>query len=114
MNPDGTDIQFSTPVSDFSLRAGDFGSDIDSPLRIEAFDAGGLSLGVAMADWDQNQFPPFVTLSLNVDGISRIHYSSGGSFPSSTFIDDLTFTVPAPGAATLVGCAGLISLPRRR
>src|SRR5262245_3633511 len=36
-NPNGTDIVFNVPVQNFSLRAGDFGSDDDSTLRIEAF-----------------------------------------------------------------------------
>jgi hypothetical protein len=92
-NPNGTDILFDVPVKNFSLRAGDFGGDDDSPLKIEAFDAGGASLGVAMVSWPASTFPPFATLSLNVSGIRKVHYSSGGQFTGSTFIDDVTFEV---------------------
>jgi hypothetical protein len=97
-NPAGTDIFFSTLVSNFSLIAGDFGSDSDTPLRIEAFNAGGASLGVATALWPATANPPFALLSLNLSGISRVHYSSGGSFTGSTFVDNITFT---PGAAAV-------------
>jgi hypothetical protein len=118
-NSSGTDILFSSPVSGFSLRAGDFGSDGDSPLRIEAFDAGNVSLGVATALWPAVAFPPFATLSLDVAGIRRIHYSSNGTFTGSTFIDDITFTasetpVPEPGSFLLVLAGiGLLALTRR-
>jgi len=78
-NVNGTDIVFSSPVSDFSLIAGDYGSDDDTPLRIEAFDQNNVSLGVAAANWPSTANPPFALLSLNVSGISRVHYSSGGS-----------------------------------
>lgn len=111
-NPKGTDIEFDRPVSNFSLRAGDFGSDDDSPLRIEAFDAAGVSLGVATADWPASASGSFAMLSLPFPGISRVHYGSGGFFPSSTFIDDVTFTVPAPAGPAL---ATILCLrPRRR
>jgi hypothetical protein len=103
-NPIGTDILFSSDVSDFSLIAGDFGSDDDSPLRIEAFNAAGSSLGVTTAAWPATSFPPLALLSLNVSGIRRIHYSSGGSFPGSTFIDNLTFTA----AKKLDACSGRV------
>lgn len=113
-NPQGTDITFDGPVMNFSLIAGDFGSDDDSPLRIEAFDASDASLGIATASWPFSAFPPFQTLSLNVTGIRRVHYSSGGAFQSSTFIDDITFTpvassVPEPAALVLV-VPGLVAL----
>jgi hypothetical protein len=82
-------------VSNFSLRAGDFGSDDDSPLRIEAFDGNGGSLGVHAVSWPSSAFPPFATLTLSVAGIRRVHYSSGGPFTGSTFIDDITFDAPS-------------------
>lgn len=110
-NPKGTEILFDHDVSNFSLNAGDFGSDDDSPLRIEAFDESGASLGVATAFWPASASGSFATLSLPVSGIRRVHYSSGGDFPSSTFIDNVTFTVPAP--ASLIILAGALTLRRR-
>lgn len=120
-NAIGTDILFNVPVSNFSLIAGDFGSDDDSPLRIEAFDASNNSLGVATDPWGASAFPPFAQLILNVSGIHRVHYSSGGSFTGSTFIDNITFTggaaaVPEPGTLLLVAIGGttLLSLRSKR
>jgi hypothetical protein len=119
-NPLGTDILFSSPVSNFSLIAGDFGGDDDTPLRIEAFNASNQSIGVATAAWTSSNNPPLALLSLNVSGIRRIHYSSGGSFANSTFIDNLTFSptpseVPEPGETGLVGVAlGLMLAYRQR
>jgi len=124
-NPSGTDLVFSAAVSNFSLIAGDFGSDDDSPLRIEAFDENGASLGVATSVWGASAFPPFAQLSLNVAGIRRVHYSSGGFFRSSTFIDDIRFeaggtppgptpaSAPASLALALLGL-GLLGAQRRR
>jgi hypothetical protein len=119
-NAFGTDIVFSSAVSNFTLIAGDFGADDDSPLRIEAFDGGGASLGAATAAWPSSSFPPLAALSLNVTGIRRIHYSSGGAFTGSTFIDNLTFTpsptVPEPAALLLLGTgiAGVAARVRQR
>jgi hypothetical protein len=70
-NPAGTDILFDSPVQNFSLLAGDYGGDDDSPLRMEAFDASGASLGVAAVAWPANTNPPFGLVSLNVSGIRR-------------------------------------------
>lgn len=114
-NPSGTDILFSQDVQNFSLNAGDFGSDDDGPLRIEAFDAANTSLGVASAAWPASANPPFALLQLNVSGIRRVHYSSGGSYTGSTFIDNVTFTaVPEPGSmlALAAGCG--LAYRRRR
>ncbi len=35
--------------------------------------------------------PPFSTLTVNVPGIRKIVYKSGGAYANSTFIDNLTF-----------------------
>ena len=109
-NPLGTDITFDQSVSNFSLIAGDFGADNDSILRIEAFDASNVSLGVVTAPWSSAANPPLQLLSLNVSGIRRVHYSSGGSFQNSTFIDNITFSadggsVPEPGSIALAALA---------
>ena len=120
-NPLGTDITFDHAVSNFSLLAGDFGSDDDSPLRIEAFDAGNVSLGVATSLWPNTAEPPFAHLTLALSGIRRVHYSSGGTFQNSTFVDDITFTpgatdgapVPEPASLLLLG-TGLVAVARRR
>lgn len=118
-NPKGTDIVFSQGVSNFSLIAGDFGSDADTSLRIEAFGSSGNSLGISTAIWSNSAFPPFAKLSLNVNDIFRVHYSSGGPYANSTFIDDITFTataVPEPEAyAMMLAGLGLMgSFARRR
>ncbi len=114
-NPAGTDIRFSKPVGGFSLLAGDFGSDDDGPLRIEAFNAAGTSLGVATAPWSAAAMPPFALLSLNVSGISRVHYSSGGQYTGSTFIDNVTFNpVPEPSAFAALGLGAAAMLRRRK
>ena len=113
-NPGGTDIDFSAPVSNFSLNAGDFGGDSDTPLEIQAYDSIGNLIGTATSDWGAGVFPPFATLSVNVSGISRIHYSSGGQFPGSTFYNEVTFT-PAPEPATVVVLgAAILGVLRRR
>jgi hypothetical protein len=103
-NPLGTTILFDQPVSNFSLRAGDFGSDNDGQLKITAFDSAGNVIGSDSANWNSGQFPPFATLNLNTTGINKVVYLSGGTFQNSTFIDDLTFqfhqsqTVPEPSS----------------
>ena len=91
-NPLGTDIVFDLPVDIFSLIAGDYGSDDDSPLMITAFDVNGNVLGTDSASWPASAFPPFAMLTVTAPGIMRVHYSSGGSFPNSTFIDAFSFS----------------------
>ena len=108
-NPSGTRISFSNPVSNFSLKAGDFGSDDDGPLSLTAYDKDGNVLGTDSTSWPSSAFPPFATLNISSVGISKILYLSGGAYMNSTFIDDLTFTpslVPLPSALLLLG-AGL-------
>ncbi len=100
-NPDGTDIIFDHPVSSFSLQAGDFGNDGDSPLSIVAFDENGTQIGADSAPWPGDAYPPFATLSITAPGIRYVHWHSGGAFQNSTFIDNLTFD-PAPPTATAV------------
>ena len=100
-NPNGTQIIFSKPVSNFSLKAGDFGSDTDTPLSITAYDKSGNVLGNDSKSWPYTASPPFATLSITSSNISKILYLSGGTYQNSTFIDDLTFTpmaVQVPGA----------------
>ena len=91
-NPAGTTILFDQDVSNFILEAGDFGSDDDSPLSITAYDADDNVIGSDSVPWDASKNPPFATLSLNVSGIRKIVYHSGGNYANSTFIDNLTFT----------------------
>jgi hypothetical protein len=120
-NPNGTDFVFNLPVYNFSLIAGDFGADGDTPIRIEAFDAGGSSLGFTTANWPSSAYPPFALLSLNYTGIRRVHYSSGGVNSGSTFMDNVTFSyqgdeprVPEPAtlAFTALGLAS-VAVARR-
>ncbi len=101
----GTDILFSSPVGDFSVICGDFGGDDDSPMVISAYDGAGNLVDSDSANWNQN--PPFASLSVGGGGIVRVHYSSGGSFTNSTFIDDLRFTPDGPrlGVSNLVAGA---------
>lgn len=113
-NPLGAEITFSQPVSNFSMRAGDFGSDDDEFLRIEAFDAGGTSLGTHSVAWGNNN-PPFATLQLAVPNISRIVYKSGGPFANSTFFNEVKFDAPVPEPATLLTLAvGALGIRARR
>lgn len=99
-----TTILFDQPVANFQLRAGDLGTDEDTPLTITAYDVGDNVLGSDSEIWVLSQAPPFVPLSVNATGIRKVVYSSGGMFPNSTFIDDLSFTpVPEPGAYALLG-----------
>ena len=110
-NPAGTTILFSSPVSNFSLQAGDFGSDNDSPLSITAYDGSDNVIGSVAAQWPSTQYPPFATLSLDLSGISKIVYNSGGAYSNSTFIDNINFSalhsVPEP-STLLLFCAGLL------
>jgi hypothetical protein len=103
-NPFGTTIRFDPPVASFSLRAGDFGGDDDSPLRIVAYDTSSNVIGEDSRAWDETQFPPFATLSVAGPGIARVHYLSGGNWMNSTFIDDLSFSIgPIPVQPTTWG-----------
>lgn len=98
-NPEGTDISFNQPMSSFSLQAGDFGDDDDSPLTIVAYDEFGSEIGSATAPWPSDAEPPFVTLAIVAPGIRHIHWQSGGAHPNSVFIDNLTFDPAPPTAA---------------
>jgi hypothetical protein len=109
-NPDGTDIYFDHPVSSFSLQAGDFGSDNDSPLTIVAFDESGTQIGADSQPWAGDAFPPFITLSITAPGIRRIHWQSGGAFQNSIFIDNLTFDPAPPTAAASITWSSLKQL----
>ena len=103
------------PVSNFSLRAGDFAGDADTPLSITAFDAANNIIGTGTASWAAGQNPPFALLTTAATDIRKVVYSSGGTFAGSTFIDDITFTptVPEPGSAALLVSGTLIFLRRR-
>ncbi len=112
-NPTGTTILFDKPMLSFSLRAGDFGSDDDSPLMITAFDSQDQLLAQDSVSWDASRFPPFATLSVSATGIRKVIYSSGGNYANSTFIDDLTF-IPEPSTVLLLGLGGLALLRKRK
>ena len=69
---------------------------------------------------------PFATLTLNVSGIRRVHFSSGGLYPGSTFIDNVSFTAkeaivdtqseaPEPSTLGMAGAALIaIGLAQKR
>jgi hypothetical protein len=116
-NPTGTTILFNTPVFDFSLLAGDFGGDNDSPLMISAFDSADNLLGTYSVNWDESASAPFATLFLDLNGISKVVCNSGGLFANSTFIDNITFTpVPVPSTILLLGTVliGLLGLRKKK
>lgn len=110
-NPEGTDITFNLPMRSFSLEAGDFGDDDDSPLTIVAYDELGVEIGSASAPWPADQEPPLVTLTIEAPGIRRIHWQSGGANANSAFIDNLTFD-PAPTATVVTSWSHLKALYR--
>lgn len=111
-NPDGTDFLFSAGITSFSIEAGDFGGDDDSPLQIVAFDADDQMVAMDSVPW--SSFPPFATLSVNAPDIRRVRFSSGGTFPGSVFMDNMMFTpVPVPGTLGLL-VFGALAMPRRR
>ena len=113
----GTTISFSMPVYDFSLSAGDFGNDNDISLMISAFDSADNPLGTSSVDWDANATAPFATLSINLSGIKKVVYTSGGPYANSTFIDNITFTpVPVPSTILLLstGLVGLVGFGRKK
>lgn len=112
-NPVGTAILFDRPIPSFSLRAGDFGSDDDSPLMITAFDAQDQTLAQDSVLWDASSSPPFATLSVSAPSIRKVIYNSGGNWPNSTFIDDLTF-IPEPATVALLGLGSLVLIRRRQ
>ncbi|MEZ5066251.1 MAG: hypothetical protein R3B81_16105 [bacterium] len=91
-NPAGTEMLFSVSVSEVTLRAGDFGSDDDSPLLLRAFDINDVEIGSDSVDWPVTAHPPFATLSVAAAGIRKVIFSSGGLFAGSVFIDDVTFS----------------------
>jgi len=114
-NPKGAVILFSQAVSNFSLDAGDFGADDDGNLQIEAFDVNNASLGTFSSSWAGNN-APFAHLGLNVGGIRKVVYTSGGAFKNSTFYDNISFTaVPEPFslAALVLGCSAVVRRRRR-
>lgn len=111
-NPTGTSIQFNKPISSFSLRAGDFGGDDDTPLKITAFDALDQPLVEDNVIWNASSSPPFATLSVTTPGIRKVIYHSGGIYENSTFIDDITF-IPEPATVLLLGLGGLTLLKKR-
>ena len=103
-NPLGTDIVFDRPADSFILTAGDYGSDDDSPLTVTGFDVSGNPIAFDFKPWPASQYPPFTELSLSAPGICRVHYSSGGTYPNSTFIDLLSFgSAPTPVMRTTWG-----------
>lgn len=112
-NPTGTTILFNQPILLFSLRAGDFGGDEDTPLKITAYDALDKPIAEDNAIWNASQNPPFQKLSIASANIRKVIYNSGGSYPNSTFIDDITF-IPEPATILLLGLGGLTLLKKRR
>jgi hypothetical protein len=122
-NPSGTTILFSQPISGFSLNAGDFGSDDDSPLSITAYNSSNAVIDSDSAIWLISATPPpLALLNVSGSGITKIIYQSGGSYTGSTFIDNLTFTpettVPTiPETTTMLllvfGLMGLAGVSRR-
>jgi len=90
-NPDGTTILFDWPISEFSLRAGDFKSDDDTPLKIVAYDGNDQEVASDSLDWPDTAGPPFATLSVSGAGIRKVIFTSGGKFAGSVFLDDMTF-----------------------
>jgi len=90
-NPAGTDILFDSAVNFFSIEAGDFGSDDDSPLQITAYDINNQVVGSDSVPWPSTAFPPFAVLTIQAAGIVRVHFSSGGPYANSVFLDNITF-----------------------
>jgi hypothetical protein len=101
-NPEGTRLELGRPVTSLTLVAGDWGSDDDGDLALVAFDCEGKTIGKHAVKWGADKFPPFARLEVSVNhdgpGICAAHYSSGGQYANSTFIDNI---VIEPRSATI-------------
>ncbi len=112
--PHVTTILFGSPVKNFQMSAGDLGTDNDGSLDITAYDAADSVLGSDTEPWGLNKTPPFATLSVGATGIRKIVYSSGGTLPNTTYIDNLTFTpVPEPASWSILGVAAVAAIAAR-
>jgi hypothetical protein len=120
--PDMFNANFSMPATFVSIEAGDFGEDIDD-IVLQAF-SGPNGTG-ALIDSDtvvgyagnMNLLGPGddpVLLSVSGAGIQSIRFVGGSlpTFTNSVYFDNLSVTIPAPGALALLALAALA--PRRR
>ena len=98
-----TTILFSQPVSEVSLEAGDWGSDADSPLELMAYSEVDELIASASTDWAESWLPPFASFGVSASGIRKVTFSSGGRFPNSVFLDNLSFEPEAARVPATIG-----------
>lgn len=111
-------LDFSTPISAFSVDYGDFGADFDEML-LEAFSgarATGNLLAMTTDTYGVSSFADFSTATVSAQGIRSIRMVGGSTgFPHSVFYDNLTATqqtviVPEPSTLVLSGIALLFGI----
>jgi len=106
----GLIIDFSVPVSNVSLDAGDLGGDDDQTITLSVYDAANNLIETSQFFWGISNLP-YHNFSLASSDLSRIIMTTNGQFPTSVVVDNIVFTsaVPLPPTLMLLG-SGLIAL----
>lgn len=113
----GTTFLFSKDVKGFSVQAGDYGADNDTPLLLKLYDASDNLIDTISSDWpDGASIPGYATLSSDVLGIRKAVFYSGGIYPGSVYLDNVKFNQPVPEPASFLALTvgGLLALRRRK
>lgn len=113
----GVGISFSEDVESFSLQAWDpsgppspFGGGFFVEASLDGNVVAQLSATPAWAGAGDPWFDVVGTGGMKFDRVVLL----GFGFNPTTYVDNLSWTVPAPGAAALFGFAGLVAGRRRR
>ncbi|HZL38378.1 MAG TPA: hypothetical protein VFC78_23900, partial [Tepidisphaeraceae bacterium] len=115
--PPGTNffnVNFSQPVSNFSVQMGDFGTNVSDSLSLTAFagpNGTGANLGTSSATLPLTSASTmsFTTLQISKPGIESVQYTGGTSGdPNSVFSDNYSATTNPTGNN---GAGGTTSVP---